>query len=158
MKKFTTLVTIFSLCLAILFPALTLAAPADKQTAEIEPFQWGEINIEFDPTLQGGSTSFIVPVDKRLVIEYVSASIFKDGDGDIAMFDVKTTVNDATVSHFIPPTPLGAAGGYAKSYAANQSLRIYADPGTTVILTVGNPLSSRAGMHVSVSGYLESVD
>ena len=98
------------------------------------------------------SESITVPAHKRLVIEYVSASLneYPPGVGGTAYLVTDAggeTVYYYTVSH---------AQDFNKR---SQSVHIYADPGTT--LTVGavsdNFVTPQIGTDTEISGYLVDV-
>lgn len=145
-----TVVTI-AICL-LLTPLYTLAAPPVENVDENKPFQWSDI-VDFDPMQSGGYVFFTVPAGKRLVIEYVTGNVGID-TGDVVAFYISTTVNGVLTKHWLLPTAVGPAGGFAKSYIANQSLILYADAETVVTIYAGNTSGGRAAMFASVSGYL----
>lgn len=166
--------SISTFCVAVILmmilPALTFAAAQKIKVINNEnkfvplyhigdkqPFQWGVMNVDFDPTQLGVSVSFTVPAGKCLVIEYVSGMVFVD-IGNAVVFSVSTTVDGVLASHQLVLTPLGPAGGFAKGYTASQSMRLYADSGTKVMVYAGNTLGGRATMHASISGYLVDSD
>lgn len=138
-------------------PVIIENTPITTEIAPRQPFQWGVLNVDFDPTQLGASVSFTVPSEKRLVIEYVSGRTFVD-IGDVVAFSVSTTVNGILVHHQLALTPAGPSGGFAKSYTASQSGRLYADSGTEVTVNANNTLGGRATMHASISGYLVDED
>lgn len=127
--------------------------PLVTQFAPSQRFQWENSNVEFVSDQLGVQASFHVPVGKYLVLELVSAEVMID-DGSLPNFSVNTTVNGVAVAHRLRPTPVGPCGGYSQGYNVSQSLRLYADPGTEVILYAGRTLVGRGVMHVGVSGYL----
>ncbi len=130
-------------------PLAVVNSPADV-AAPTQPFQW-----TFQPgsdTLVTASESITVPLHKRLVIEYVSASLnqFSPGIGGYVYLDT-------------------IAGGNEVSYRVtneiqdfnkhNQTLRIYADPGTTVTIgAYSNDFSTPSiGTDTEISGYYVNV-
>lgn len=123
-------------------PVRIVNTPLPTEIAPQQPFQFGMINVEFDPTQLGAHVSFTVPAGKRLVIEYVSGDILQD-IGDAVSFAVTTTVNGVTAAHRMVLTPVGPAGGFAKAFTAAKSLRVYADPGTEVTISALNTLGGR---------------
>ena len=98
------------------------------------------------------SESIVVPAHKRLVIEYVSASLneYPAGVGGTAY--LVTTAGGETVYYYT----VSHAQDFNKR---SQSVRIYADPGTTV--TVGassdNYSTPHIGTDTEVSGYYVDV-
>ena len=75
------------------------------------------------------TTQFTVPSNKRLVIEYVSAQIIVSEA--IFRFSVKTSAGDSQATHFFVPMALPNATGL---HIVSQQTRLYAGPGTTVII------------------------
>ncbi len=138
-------------------PVTIVNTPVTTKIAPLQAFQWGVMNVDFDPTQLGASVSFVIPDGKRLVIEYVSGNVFVD-IGDAVVFSVSTTVDGVLAHHQLVLTPLGPSGGFAKGYTASQSMRLYADSGTEVTVYAGNTLGGRATMHASISGYLVDSD
>ena len=124
------------------------------QQVPVEPFH---ISLEMVPISGGGGgTSFSLPAQKGLVIEFVSAQIMVDSDaGDVAVFDIKTTIKGVRVPHsMMLSEDRGPMGGFPKHYDVSQQLRLYADPGTDVEIGVLTDLGGPGLLHVRVSGYL----
>ena len=100
------------------------------------------------------SKSIVVPAHKRLVIEYVSASIIEHPIGVGGTAYLATTADEETVTYY-------TVHNVQDSDKRSQSVRIYADPGTTV--TVGaysESLTAKAkgiGTDTEVSGYYVDV-
>jgi hypothetical protein len=153
----------------LLLPALAPAAPQNVRVVngedrpipvydvvQKEPFQWGVMNIEFVGL--SATTSFTVPAGKRLVIEQVSGSAFIDTAGEVVEFSVATTTNGTYARHRLAFFPIGNAGGYTKGYTASQSVTLYADENTEVVLAADRNLPGAGVMHATVSGYLVDLD
>ena len=97
----------------------------------------------------GKSASFFVPAGKRLVIEYVSAAGFDDGDQHLR-FEVDTNVNGEGASHFLVTE---RQGGHP-FFRVSQQMRVYADPATHVQVVVLRPTSTTPAVAVmTISGY-----
>lgn len=98
------------------------------------------------------TTEFVVPVNKRLVIEYVSARITVSEP--IFWFSVKTSAGSAQATHFFVPMALPNASGL---HIVSQQTRLYANPGSTVIIEARRvndfDLDARSGL-TGFSGYL----
>lgn len=125
-----------------------LPLPVKSENAPNTPFQ--RLLSEVD-----GST-FDVPDDQRLTIETVSASCtLSAGDPDPYFSTyIFTEVGDNNVHHQILATFKAENNDFAFYTASATSVRIYADPGTTVSAFVGT-----GGSHcgVAISGYLSPV-
>ncbi len=127
-----------------------LAALPTDVAAPTQPFQY-----LFQTENDGGprtSQSIVVPAHKRLVIEYISASLNEYAPGVGGEVYLETTAGGQDMSYYLTD----AIQDFNKR---NQTLRIYADPGTTV--TVGaysNDFSSAGiGTDTEVSGYYVNV-
>ena len=98
----------------------------------------------------GPDQPYVVPSNKRLVVEYVSGSVGCQ-KGLLAGIRLETTVADVFVSHRVL---WGAPqeGGESVYYPFAQMVQLYADPGTTVRLGF-NGSGSFTGK-AAISGYL----
>jgi hypothetical protein len=120
----------------------TLAAPT-------QPFQHAFEML----TLSAASVSesITVPLHKRLVIEYISANlnVVPNSGGTIYL---QTTAGGESVYYFLTDT-------IYDSNKRNQSVRIYADPGTTVTVeaVTGDSKIAFLGANTEVSGYYVDV-
>ena len=150
---FLAIITFTMETYAAILPVKVTNIPLQVQDAPSAPFQVGMFNVEFATDQLGAQTSFTVPAGKLLVIEFVSAAVGID-QGSVPIFSVTTTVNGVPVSHQLLTNPVGPGGGYAQTYSVSQNMRLYAAPGTEVILYAGRTLGGRGAMHVSLSGYL----
>lgn len=129
---------------------------ADKPARQ--PFQWWR-----SPQLpeNTGSTSMTiaVPADKRLVIEFVSANVMIQATGQIAEVGLATTVNSNIGNFHVPLNRTGTVtipSGTEERFEGAQQMRVYADPGTQVSVSVGrtSPFKGIAVFSVFISGYL----
>jgi len=109
-------------------------------------------------TTAGGTqictTSFNVPANKALVIEYVSVLCFGFGNPNPARSTITTTAGGATVPYnFLrgDPSPI-----FNNEFQSNALVRIYADPGTTVTLT-GTQSGNGSNFQFSLSGHYVNV-
>lgn len=90
------------------------------------------------------------------MIEFVSM-LAVIPSGEQAFLDVGTKVSGQN-SHFHIPNSQPAIGGSAVAFTnIAQSLRIYADPGTTVGVNCGSTSSKGATFDISFSGYLVNI-
>jgi hypothetical protein len=128
-----------------------------------EPFQFwahgewqnGQIQTE---------VAFNVPKTKRLVIENISAHLICPVGQEIMLTQIRTSVNKVLAWHnvFIPKTAVLSpplAGLPISNYSGGQQVRLYADPGTPVIILVSKnsntiPAVPGGGTEVYISGYL----
>lgn len=101
-------------------------------------------------TLSGGL--FIVPAGKRLVIEHLSSSTNVQSDANGYNIEVDTTQGGARVATYFNEVP--DAAPYS---AASQSVRLYADPGTNVLVAVYPGNKNREDLNISFSGHLENL-
>jgi hypothetical protein len=98
-------------------------------------------------------TEFVVPTNKRLVIEYVSANIVLM-DQPLTLFAVHTAAASSGGTHFFVPILLPNLTG---SYMVSQQTRLYANPGSTVTIEarrlITPDLEAVSGL-AGFSGYL----
>ena len=101
------------------------------------------------------ATIYTVPAGKRLVIEYVSMSA-NVAPGLVGQLLVQTILDGELVSFGLPlssPSGIGAAG-----VRVAQALRLYADPGTNVVVVGSRDgLVSSADFLFALSGYLVDI-
>jgi hypothetical protein len=111
----------------------------------------------FQAFLNTTNRTLVVPEGKRLVIEYVSASVSGSALCHVNFALVRTTVlvdgKEITLSHFVP-----AAERTDLSIIVGQETRFYADPGTSVTADAEtDPNDCDFGMVMLLSGHLEDV-
>ena len=112
-----------------------------------EPFQ--TVLAETPPANQ-----FKVPGGKRLVIEYVSGRIPVGLGQQLESLNLLTEVNNAQAFHYF--TPILTSRVTQSIFTVTQQTRIYADPGTVVIMfTQGAAVTATA--RLTISGYLVDV-
>lgn len=108
------------------------------------------------------STNFIVPLDKRLIIEFVCCSAGV-GVGELAHMAVVTTVDGQTLRHPISTicqrrdSPDGYPPVHSVDVSVSQVVRLYADPGTSVTVLFSrseNYAVTDTYFAASLSGYL----
>ena len=164
MKKITFLCIV--LVLAIILPTSTFAATKvkvinnknkpipvfDVNTLSEQLFQ-AELNFDFNPADTGGGSSFVVPAGKRLIIEFVSGSIYLE-QGKAIDFSISTSVSGTTAHHRLLLNELWPVGTYSISYNVSQNMKIYADPLAEVLVYVNNTEGGEGSVFVSISGYL----
>ena len=129
-----------------------IPAPSDQQ-----PFQ-ASVEIQLPPGTGGQNGSVTVPKGKRLVIEYVSGEAFLP-TGQKCLFSVITSLKGQTTGtrHYLESAPYGKFGA-PDYFRAAQLVRLYADPGTTVMLRADRDLAGGDGLaRMSLSGYLINV-
>ena len=122
----------------------------DVQAPPCSPFQT-ELVLAPSSGQPSETQSFLVPRDKRLVIEHVSADAF--GNGFISAH-VNTTVGGLTVEHFLVTVQQGTTSSGAPVFRISQPTRWYADAGTEVAVTAAMTPPNGAVTLVSISGCL----
>jgi hypothetical protein len=102
-----------------------------------------------------GSGDFPVPEGKRLVIEFVSAQGATSDDG-YYIPHIWAITGGVQGDYFVPVTTITIPP--TNIYVGSQPMRVYADPGTTVTLSIEflSPTRSLDSM-VTISGYLEDM-
>lgn len=105
--------------------------------------------------------SYTVPADKRLVIEYASLSAYLPPDGQTIFVRIITTANtgyattDAFHTLYIQKRE---DYGVLKQFEGAHTVRIYANPGTQVRVSMGRlPFNNTASGNVTLSGRLEDL-
>ena len=119
-------------------------------SAPTQPFQY-----TFQPSsdaMSRISESITVPLHKRLVIEYISASLNQYSPGIGGFVDLQTTAGGDTVYYYLTDS----ITDFSKR---NQQVRIYADPGTTVTVEAvsSNFSTPGIGSDTEISGYYVDV-
>ncbi len=133
----------------------------DVDNAARHSFQIRQSRFDTSTFLQN---TFTVPTDSVLVIEYVSVAM-NAPHAAIMEFSVETTANGIVVQHLVPTAQrdffANLSSGPTDSAIATSSLRLYADPGSTVKVSGcifcgnGGTLASYGPEFIStVSGYL----
>lgn len=108
--------------------------------------------------IPAGSNNFsnilLVPNGKRLVIEYLAAETNLPPGQKINILSIGTTVNGNFVPYYLPAVKT-AKDGPLDQFLTNQLVRLYADPGTQVVVFFArNGTNGVAGTDVAISGYL----
>ena len=147
-------------CLALL--SATVGALAAGRAASADPAPQGADDAKqpfqkmLVATLDGSefneTVSFTVPAGKRLVIETVSANAAMP-TGQKAIINVATVGGGQNGRAWLALAEQGNVSGLDR-YAVAQSLRMYADPLTTVAFqVVRSGAASTASFNFSVAGY-----
>lgn len=123
------------------------------------PFQQN-VSVSIPAGIPSNTVSFAVPAGFRLVIEYVSGSV-RVSDKELVRVNVSTSASGASANHTIPnnvyrrdfeePT----SDDFIVTYG--QSLKLYADPGSTVFVTATrseNAEITPTFFALALSGYL----
>lgn len=118
-----------------------------------QPVQFREIQIGGADT----TTIFTVPAGKRLVIETVSGNgnIFSGQKFLALSINTTNSVGGSQMPHYFTPVFTGTQGSF-DFYSFNQSVRIYADPQTNIVLS-RNTTSGNVNIGITVSGYYVDV-
>jgi hypothetical protein len=96
-----------------------------------------------------------VPEGKRLVIEFISFSSEVPTGQRVVFFSLSTNIGTGNVNFTLPVNTQPAAADGDPIFRTAQSLRIYADGGTTVKASFGRSASTgNAACNIYISGYL----
>jgi hypothetical protein len=154
----TTIVPLLLVVLTLAFPQQGRAQSIpirDVENPARQPFQ-RELQITVPAGSNGVAQTFTVPAGKRLVIEFVAASLgLFPGQKGILL--ITTTVGGSIASYDLPLTDQGVGFTGFAGFRTSQMVRIYADPGSTVTVVVGSDGATfpvAIGELVSLSGYL----
>jgi len=125
----------------------------DAAEPVLQAYQEG-FELQLPDGTQGENGGFNVPAGKRLVIDYVSASGFAPA-GQHMIFSVFTNVNSVLAKkHFIAASQQSEFGASAM-FTASQETRIYADPGTLVMVRAERDgATGAARAFITVSAHL----
>jgi hypothetical protein len=163
-----------ALMAAMLWPVVASAAPPTQQVLVTnthkepvpvrvmtdEGFQhW--FALDFADGVGTATSSYTVPADKRLVIEYASMVTYLPADGQSMYLWVSTTAGDgygtSALNHALQ-IQQREDYGLLKQFGAAHLVRLYANPGTTVRVTMGRfPYNGLASGMVTLSGRLETL-
>jgi hypothetical protein len=127
-----------------------------------EPFQFFGAE-DFVTGSLASQDQFDVPSGKRLVIEHVSANLEFPIDQELTSTVVNTTVNEVEVPHQFAIPFASTFEDRLRVHTGGQQVRLYADPGTTVIVLANRnsdscPQTPCGSMRIFISGYLLPVD
>jgi hypothetical protein len=119
-----------------------------------------DVSVEVPAGTLTAATTFAVPAGKRLVLEFVSGSTRVDVS-ELVRVNVLTTAGGDFVSHTVAPSvyrrELAAVAHQDFIVSFSQSLRLYADPDSTVTVTATrseNEEITPTFFALAVSGYL----
>jgi hypothetical protein len=121
------------------------------------PFQ-ASLQVSLPPGTEGQNGFVNVPAGKRLVIEYVSGQAFLP-TGQKALFSVIVSLQGQNIGtwHYLESSAIGAFGSQ-DCFQCGRMVRLYADPGTTVMLRTDRDSPAGTGLsRMSLSGHFVSV-
>jgi hypothetical protein len=121
------------------------------------PFQTS-VDLNLPVGAGGQNASFQVPAGKRLVIEYVSGEAFMP-TGQKCLFSIFTSLagQSTPTRHLLETVSFGKFGA-PDYFRTAQVVRLYADPGTGVMLRADRDLTTgTATARMSLSGKLIAV-
>jgi hypothetical protein len=99
-------------------------------------------------------TILTVPAGKRAVVEHVSCLNFLPTGDNFVRFELIYTSGGALTRHELVNTPHGPSFvGGIDLWAVSQPIRAYADPSTTLEVSLLRRLSGNAGYECYVSGH-----
>lgn len=128
-------------------------------TAAEQPFQV-EGSIDFtDGLINAGGNLFIVPSNKRLVIEFANGSASVPVGQTIPLLSINTIVGGEFAHHYLVPVRTGTSAFSLKDiFIFSQQMVFHADPGTTVFLSAQRGSDTGFGeITFSISGRLVDV-
>ena len=135
-------------------PVPVKAVPTDT------PFHQ-QFALDFPLAQDFAQATYLVPAGKRLVIEYASLSAYLPSDGEtIFVRIITTTGNGYGTSDAFHTLHIQKREDYGvlKQFEAAHTVRIYANAGTSVRVSMGRlPGSGTANASVTLSGRLENV-
>jgi hypothetical protein len=140
--------------LSLISPKRALAAIGYTPVRDVDQPARQAVQLSGGAFSFGGGTGssalvYTVPSGKRLVIETVGCLI-ELPPGQTGSMSILLTLNGQQTIYFLPATLIGNNG-----WAATQSVRLYADSGTIVELTINRSSNSGDGSgSASFSGYL----
>jgi hypothetical protein len=107
------------------------------------------------PFGETGSPSIAVPAGKHLVVETLSVQVDVSPPGTKIEAFVTYICAGKTVTLFVPLTYAYTEPGTTFDfYVAMQAVRLYVDPGTSIIVTTASPGGNHGTLFVTASGYL----
>lgn len=113
--------------------------------------------LDWADSVDFASSSYQVPADKRLVIEYGSFFVYLPSSGQTVFVRIRTTIGGSTLLHTVAVQSRGDYG-VLKQFEAAHLVKIYADPGSTVTVSAGRlPAVETAGGFMTLSGLLVDV-
>jgi len=149
-------------------PSVTIANPLPLPVRQIndpvgEPFQvvlCSSPNDTFCFSALGGVQAINVPANQRLVIEYITGFCLSPTANPLIQMGIGTVAGGQRAVFVFPLTassPVGPSSSPDRFFWVDHSVRVYADPGTSV--TPANFLSDRAQAfcRFTVSGQLVNV-
>ena len=98
------------------------------------------------------SDLYKVPSGKRLVVEYLSATVHEGSNA--ASYNFQVTVTQGGNDHYANFNEVADAAPYS---AASHPVRLYADPGTTVTVDAYTSGQNATALDFTLSGYLVDV-
>ncbi len=121
-----------------------------------QPFQ-RQFTLDWQDGQDLATGTYQVPPGKRLVIDYASLFAFLQPGGQSMTVRIVTTVNGSDGFNTLA-LQRQADYGVLPQFGAAHLVRIYADPGSTVRVSVGRtPFTSTASCTVTLSGHFEDV-
>jgi hypothetical protein len=108
-----------------------------------------------NPYGETGSPSIAVPAGQHLVVETLSLQVDVFPSGSKIEAFINYLCAGKAVTLFVPLTyAYTQPGNGFDFYVALQSVRLYADPGTSISVTATSPGGSPGTLFVTASGYL----
>lgn len=106
---------------------------------------------------ESGAPLTTVPAGQRLVIETVTGLAEMPTGTIPARFLLITQIANQMIPWVTVPQKIGAETQFYDMYAVSEQLRLYADPGTTVVFQFEPTTNQQITAVVNISGYLVNV-
>jgi hypothetical protein len=139
--------------------ANSAAQPVPTSNAHDPAFQPFQKSLQVSLTLNQLDNIFYVllqvPAGKRLVIENVSGWVDTfQTIGTIPRLALETVAGNSVGYRYLAMTDVGHGGGAAEDFVVTAPLRMYADPGTAVIVQLRRGVDANYATTGTVSGYV----
>jgi hypothetical protein len=120
------------------------------------PWQF-EFALDWADGVGNATSTYQVPANKRLVIEYGSYSAYLPPSGQNIFVRIQTSAGGGTLFHSLDVQARGDYG-VLKQFGAAHTVKIYADAGSTVTVSAGRvPFVDPANSFMTLSGLLVDV-
>jgi hypothetical protein len=140
--------------LALLMGALAAPTEANGPKGGAKPFHQ-QFPLDWPDGEGFVEATYQVPNGKRLVLEYASLFAFLQPEGQSMFVRIVTRVRGTDAFHTLL-VQKQEDYGVLKQFGAAHAVKIYADPGSTVKVSVGRvPFNNTAAATVTLSGVLE---
>ena len=134
------------------------------QAVPVRVVDWGsrqplhrQFALDWPDGVDEATGTYVVPADKRLVVEYASLSAYLPPSGQSMFIRILTTVGGDDAFHNLSVRQREDYG-VLKQFDAGHVVKIHADPGSTVQIKAGRtPFTGPANANLTFSGHLVEV-